>query len=683
MIISGSGKSVLSAVICKNTESRGCLAAGHFYQQDNSLYTNPRRVLRSLAQQLCTNVPWFQTKLIDSLRRNGRGNLNCLSTKELFSVLFEEPFKHLSDPGRNFILVLEGLDESRYLGRYEILNAIVNYFSILPSWVKLFVTTQLQDEILERLNESLHLKVLKSDDAMALEDIKLYYERRLQLQLQESAQKGQILQRLADESCGVFLYARLIADHLSRHETPLTPESVDSLLPTTINEVCEDYFKIMRSKLNTSEQVFADFLCVVSAAVEPLPMKLASKLLDLQDSKSQEDWRDVFCSATENFTQILHINQERLHMMHKLVVDLMPSLPTRRTRGNSILSKLCEGCLEGLKQRRNVYLEELSKGERYALRNYLHHVCGIQDDAEDSKELAQMIANNLLDVEIASAKLLIRCDLAEELQYFLGRLSLAPEDIENLETLRDCVHFYDRLGSTNIHLFLQIVSRNEKCPDLAVEAEKLINSGKFRQGVTLNPKGVISPADETQGLYVITTFPTSLEIVSLSVSPNDEYLACACLHEKSTSICLWSISGRTPRWRRAPISAVLEDNITFSPDGNMVLSGSLTHAHRVADGKRVEFFPMSNHKFRRCVYSQDRKSLLTLADEDDSCLWLWDMVNGQQLLKFSIEGRVEALAFSACGQSLACVTRTVDETKRHRRTLSLWRLHSSGRLFVR
>lgn len=642
------------------------------------MYSDPRRMLRSLAQQLCINVPWFQTKLTYSLQQKASVNLNCLSVKDLFFVLFEEPLKNLHDPGNNFLVILDGLDDSMYYGRYAVLDTVVNHFNRLPLWVKLFVTTQPEDEILEPLKLNFELNVVKSDDATAREDIKLCYEKKLWSLLQGIAAKDDIFKRLIDKSFGVFLYSRFISDYLARSKAHLTSESLDSLLPSNVYNICDDYFKTVQSKLNCSEQVFSDFVCAVTAAPEPLPIALVLKLLNLQNEDSQERQKNMLCTAVEGFTPILHVRQENLHLTHKCVVDIMPNLSSRRHRGNLILWKLCEKILEDLKQSSNIYLKDLSLEECYALRNYLYHLCGCQ--AAKDQQMLKLIANSLLDVEIASAKLLINCNMIEEIDHYLVSRPFPAEYIRSIETLKECVCLYEKLGFNNIHLFLQTVSQNEKCTNLADEAKELINSFKFGQGVTFSFSPVTQPTDKAQGLYVISSFPTNVEITAFSVSPDNEYLVCACTCESTTSVSLWSLSSRTPRWRRLPIGNVTDANIAFSPDGSMVLTGSLTHAHRVADGKRVEFFPMSDHKFRRCAYSPNRSRFGTVDAEDGSFFCLWDMTSGKKMFQISTAGWIEDFTLSGCGKFLACVTRTLGET--HRSSIEMWGVHGPGRVLI-
>ena len=664
---------MISAVVCKNADLRGCLAASQFFQQDNRLLCDPRRMLCSLAQQLCTNIPSFQRNLNTSLQQSPDRNLNRLSVKELFLVLFEEPLKELNDPGKNLLLILDGLDECRYHGRLEIVDILINYFSRLPLWVKLFLTTQPLNEILKPLNKTFQVKALESDDTTALDDIKLCYQRKLWAQLQGEAKREEALVKLVDKSCGIFLYSRLIWDYIIHNNADITPDTLNNLIPSTIYSICDKYFKSVYSVLNCSEQDFSDFLCAVTAAIEPLPIGFASNILNLYNVESQKIKESTLCTAFEGSIPLLQVHQKCLRVTHKCIVDLMPSLSSHRLRGNRILSKMCENILDGLKQRSNISLKDLCEDDHYALRNYLCHLCGSQHPDE-----LQLIVNNLLDVAITSAKLLIHFSPVEELQYYLTSRSFSSEVVNSMETMKKCVYLYESLGANNIHLFLQILSQNESCSDLANEAKELVVSSKFGHGISIISTQIVPPLDKSQGLYVIKTFPTSVEVTAYAVSPDNKLLACAGGFGNSTTIYLWSIVCRTPHWARKAIGEVSNNNITFSPDGSVVLTGCLTHGYRVKDGNRVEFFPTSDHRFKKCAYTPNKARLLTVDAVDVSSLCLWDMANGHQIFKIGTEGCVEDFSFSGCGKFLACVTTSVDETPRRR--LGLWEIQESSKV---
>ena len=149
MVISGNagiGKSVISAVMCKRMQQAGRLSGSHFCQHNNVLYRKPQLMLQSLASQLSDTLPEYNKSLVEQLSRNlGPVELNSMGVEELFALLFKEPLNRVRDPGRNVLMVIDGLDESEYQGRNELLDVIANQFFRLPQWIRFFVDNPIRN----------------------------------------------------------------------------------------------------------------------------------------------------------------------------------------------------------------------------------------------------------------------------------------------------------------------------------------------------------------------------------------------------------------------------------------------------------------------------------------------------------------------------------------------------------
>ena len=145
MVISGNpgmGKTVISAVVSQRMQKAGRLAGSHFCLHNNSRYRDPRLMLQSLACHLCQAMPSYKDTLEEQLSRNLGKDLNNMGVEELFALLFKEPLSTVQDPGRNTLIVIDGLDESEYQGRNELLHVISNHFSMLPVWIRILITTR-------------------------------------------------------------------------------------------------------------------------------------------------------------------------------------------------------------------------------------------------------------------------------------------------------------------------------------------------------------------------------------------------------------------------------------------------------------------------------------------------------------------------------------------------------------
>ena len=186
MVISGNagmGKSVISAVMCKKMQETERLAGSHLCQHDRARHRNPKVMLQSLASQLCDFLPDYKKALVKKLSRNLGLEINSFEVKDLFELLFEEPLATLDDPGLTYLMVIDGLDESEFQGRNELLDVIANYFQTLPLWIRFLVTTRPERNIAETL-QHLHPLHLDPNIEENVKDIHLCFEKQISHLLQ-------------------------------------------------------------------------------------------------------------------------------------------------------------------------------------------------------------------------------------------------------------------------------------------------------------------------------------------------------------------------------------------------------------------------------------------------------------------------------------------------------------------
>ena len=152
MVISstaGMGKSIISAVICKRMQEAGRLSGSHFCQYNNARYRNPQLMLQSLACHLYHTLPEYKQGLVKQLSRNVGKDINNMGVEELFALLFKKPLSTVADPGENMLMVIDGLDESDYQERNELLDVLANHLCKLPCWIRFLCTTRPERNIAE------------------------------------------------------------------------------------------------------------------------------------------------------------------------------------------------------------------------------------------------------------------------------------------------------------------------------------------------------------------------------------------------------------------------------------------------------------------------------------------------------------------------------------------------------
>jgi len=324
MVISGNagmGKSVIAAVICKRMQEVGRLSGSHFCQHDKARYRNPKLMLQSLACQLSSSLPEYKDALVKTLSGNLGVEVNNMEVKDLFDLLFDEILNKLEDPGRNILLVIDGLDESEYQGRNELLDVISNHFIKLPRWIRFLVTTRPEINIADSLRIFKPLQ-LEPNDAENLMDMTLLFEKQLSDVIPQDYQEV-IINELVKKSEGLILYAYLLVHFIKENVQLLTPEQLDSTLPSGISSVYGTYLRRLEKELckelKIKEEQFLAFLSALTAAREPLLLDFVSKLM-LPGTSSLADRRKVK-KAIACISTLLPVRDDRIHFFHKSVKD--------------------------------------------------------------------------------------------------------------------------------------------------------------------------------------------------------------------------------------------------------------------------------------------------------------------------------------------------------------------------
>ena len=682
MVISGNpgmGKTVISAVVSQRMQRVGRLSGSHFCQHNNSRYRDPRLMLQSLACHLCQAMPSYKDALVEQLSRNLGKDLNNMGVEELFALLFKEPLSTVQDPGRNTLIVIDGLDESEYKGRNELLHVISNHFSMLPVWIRILITTRPERSITEVLRhlEPIELKQKREEN---LNDIQTLFEKQLSNKIGEK-HKDILLKELVKKSEGLFIYAYYIVDFIQKNVSILTPDQLESVLPSGISSVYLSYFKRLENELckelNADEEHFLRFLCALAAAREPLPVEFIAKILN-PGGKSLTAQRKVK-KAISCISTLLPVREGRLHFFHKSIKDwLIASLPYEQhdfavdeKEGHIVLSDLCASELDNL-QRKGVHDRQFTNTESYALHHGTQHMLQVVNDHDCADETransvtAEQVYKYATDLELVYAKLEVKSTSATE-----DPLSLHSQNCSLLSHERDFVvtsllsllkkHSYILVDHP--HLLFQCLI-NEGIPELSSSAAVILESSTPKIPYMKHLK------NEDQRRADKARFYCSDKIVCFDVSPEMDYLICEC---RDGTICLWSLLTGNKIWVRPTFakkefySGYPDDgayrvvgktslsyyrSVTFHPNGESVLAGTLQFVYTLG-GDRKDLFPSSDSIFSNFVFCKDKKEVLTDRPNKPKEVALWNIVNGENVLNIVADEEIATFTISEDGSQVA------------------------------
>ena len=671
MVISGDagmGKSVISAVVCQRMRHAGLLSGSHFCQHNKARHRNPKIMLQSLAYQLSEFLPPYKRELVKALSRNLGDDINNLEVGELFELLFEEPLINVDDPGRSLLMVIDGLDESEYKGRNELLDVMASQFSTLPGWVRFCVTTRPEINIADRL-QKFNPVLLEQDDKENVGDIRLFLERQLCSVIQSSFQEV-VVDALVREAAGHFLYAYLMVDFIKENVLLLTPEELGRILPSGVSSVYQSYFERLENELKIGEDQFLTFLSALAAAREPLPLDFVSKML-IAGSKSPSSHRKVR-KAIESISTLLPVHDDCIVFFHKSVKDWLTdrtaygrhNFSVFEKQGHVMLSQLCTTELNNVK-RKGVHGTEFSDTARYALQHGVCHMLESEELEESTRSFEEIVNNYVTDLDIVYAKLCVNDTASSEDMVLTQKQEafqlLSSESQNALGTLLFLLRKYHERLTTNPTSFFQVMV-NEGGDDFAGEATELLQT-KYHDIPYMKyvHKGAMEEEMVVQALFRCTS-----RVACFDISPQQEFMVCEC---RDGTIQLWSVQTGKQIWKRpvkfgkryvddldafrvTPESSVLScyRSVFFHPTKPIVLPGILSHAYSI-DGAFLPLFPNSNCKFTVCSVNGD--SMITDFPSDAKCLVMWSLTNGEEITRTERDEVVLSFAWSPDGKLLA------------------------------
>ena len=368
----GFGKSTFAGQVCKEYKERDQLKACHFFKSTISAYSDPRKMLESLASQLCENVKGFREKLAAQLQRNH----SITTIGDAFRVFLKDPLNSLPDEKSSILIVIDGLDESVSDEKKHLLDVIDEEFQLLPKWIKIFITSRpelVTKEKLERLN---HVEILRDDEGNK-EDLKSYLVSCLSWKY---IVDGYVMEEMVKKCEGSFLYAYYYQLELRKLNSV---EDVLNIVPKGIHSIYQTYFEHMEKELKivSSEIEFVRILEILVAMLDPFPLSLIAKILKLHGST--DAMRKVINKVNECLSALLPVYDDCLTVFHKTVVDWLEadgkygnhSLSVSRQDAHKTLWETCRQIFEQLKVNRSK--EGEAQAEKYALKNGIRHLKAI------------------------------------------------------------------------------------------------------------------------------------------------------------------------------------------------------------------------------------------------------------------------------------------------------------------
>ena len=147
----GMGKSALAAWVVTTCKEARCLLGCFLCRFDDKVRSDMRSLVMALAAQIAEHLPACREEI-----ELAAANVTDKDTvRNLMTLLVEEPLKHVASKlTSNMLLVIDALDELHLQGsreRADALELLKHLIKVLPPFIKVFLTSRPERDILEAL----------------------------------------------------------------------------------------------------------------------------------------------------------------------------------------------------------------------------------------------------------------------------------------------------------------------------------------------------------------------------------------------------------------------------------------------------------------------------------------------------------------------------------------------------
>ena len=274
----GIGKSAFAA---HYTHYNGRVAAAIFCDYNNTQFNHPRSVIQTLAFLLACRLPDYRISLIDALDHGN--DLGLYNESELFDLLLAQPLSVGTVDGNRetMCILIDGLDESGDRDRNVLTEVLTKYADRLPKWLRI-LTFSRKVEIITGLSGGADTIDLTGGLEENKTDVWAYFDYCLSARFDGDANYTAMIDRLSENSGGIFLYATLMADALAKGKMSI--EDTGSV-PDGLDSAFYRWFQWFFPDIREYEKNWQMALACIAASPEPIPEDEIKIVFDWTNTK--------------------------------------------------------------------------------------------------------------------------------------------------------------------------------------------------------------------------------------------------------------------------------------------------------------------------------------------------------------------------------------------------------------
>jgi hypothetical protein len=293
--VAGSGKTTLATSIVDKLRSRGVIVATFFCKRDEAERRNPRRILPTLAHQLCLALPQYRKHLAEALSINIQKQIpQPADPAKQLSLFIVDPLLAAGLDNGPVVLLIDALDECDEKPCELLVNALVK--TSLPKHCVIVLVSRRLRYLQTKLDPVCSLlvdldQVLDSPD-MASDIYRLLKERlsRIATVYQDSDwPSSRDLSSLTKRAGGLFIWATIVCNFIDQpsYREELSRLLDDAEVAVGIDQLYAHALDIEFAKLHGKTAWVEDYksvMGVILCSVVPLSATAISLLLGKREN---------------------------------------------------------------------------------------------------------------------------------------------------------------------------------------------------------------------------------------------------------------------------------------------------------------------------------------------------------------------------------------------------------------